>query len=187
MSLVLDHRWEHALIGATVKAASEKCPDCYLGRTAIQKLLYFMKVLGVPMRYTFDIHHYGPFCQSVMSDVEWLITDDVVEDRSQEERYSNYRPGPTWPDLADQYSERLNEHQDVINSICDALSDMSPDTLELIATLDFSFRWVRARGGQGPWREAATEKFKEIKKDKFDDGDVESWYDTLVQAGLIEE
>jgi uncharacterized protein YwgA len=186
MSLVLQHRWEHALIAATVEAASAKCPNCYLGRTAIQKLLYFMNVLGVPMKYTFDIHHYGPFCQSVMSDVEWLLTDDVIADTSQDSRYSNYKPGAGWTELEVQYDDKLTEYRHIINDVCDALSDMSPETLELIATLDFSFRWVRARGGDGPWRQAAIEKFKRIKKNKFEDDEVEGWYDALVEAKLIE-
>lgn len=187
MNLTLNHRWEHALIAATVEAASRKCPDCYLGRTAIQKLLYFMSVLGVPMRYRFDIHHYGPFCPNVMHDVEWLVADGVIEDRSQEERYSNYKPGQGWDELLEQYKEKLDEYRDKIEDVCNALSDLSPETLELIATLDFSYRWVRARGGAGPWKDAAVEKFKSIKKDKFADDQIDLWYGVLVEAGLIEK
>jgi len=186
MSLVLHHRWEHALVAATVEAASKKCPECYLGRTAIQKLLYFMNVLGVPMKYTFDIHHFGPFCQSVRDDVEWLLADDVIADKSQETRYSNYKPGAGWMELEAQYKDKLETYRRIMDDVCNALSDLSPDALELIATLDFSFRWVRARGGRGPWRQAAIEKFKKIKKDKFEDDDIDRWYDALVTAKLIE-
>lgn len=186
MSLVLAHRWEHALIAATVNAAASKNPKCYLGRTALQKLLYFMKVLGVPMRYTFEIHHFGPFCQNVRNDVDWLLADDVLTDQSQDQRYSNYRPDKGWAELESQFAGELGRHQHVVNDVCNALSDMSPNTLELIATLDFSFRWVKARGGQGPWREAAVEKFKSIKKEKFSNAEIQKWYDSLVAARLIE-
>lgn len=186
MSLLLQHRWEHVLIAATVEAASKKCPQCDIGRTAIQKLLYFMKVLGMPMKYSFDMHHYGPFSQDVMNDVECLLADDVIEDKSQETRYSNYRPGPGWAVLEGQYEEKLAEYRHIVDNVCEALSDMSPEALELISTLDFSFRWVRARGGNGPWKEAAIDKFKDIKKDKFTDDEIERWYATLVEAGLIE-
>ncbi len=187
MQLTLTYRWEHALIAATVEAASKKCPNCYLGRTAIQKLLYFMNVLGVPMRYTFDIHHYGPFCPNVMHDVDWLVADDVIADRSSEERYSNYKPSQGWPELSEQYSEKLDEYSEKIQDVCNALSDLSPDALELIATLDFSYRWVRARGGKGPWKTAAIQKFKSIKKNKFGDDDIDAWYGVLVDADLIKE
>lgn len=186
MTLTLEHRWEHALIAATVDAASRSRPDCLLGRTAIQKLLYFMKVLGVPMRYSFDIHHYGPFCANVMHDVDWLLADDVIADRSPQSRYSNYRPGDGWRELSQQYESKLDDHRAQIDEVCNTLCGYPPETLELIATLDFSYRWVRARGGRGPWREAAIEKFKSIKKDKFEDEEVDSWYEGLVDARLIE-
>jgi hypothetical protein len=187
MNLTLKHRWEHALIAATVEAASNKCPDCYLGRTAIQKLLYFMNVLGVPMRYRFDIHHYGPFCPNVMHDVDWLVADDVIKDQSKEKRYSNYQPSQGWRELSEQYKEKLDEYRGKIEDVCNALSDLSPEKLELIATLDFSYRWVRARGGAGPWKDAAVEKFKSIKKDRFDDDKIDASYGVLHEAGLIGE
>jgi uncharacterized protein YwgA len=186
MGLMLVHRWEHALIAATVAAATNRDPGCCLGRTALQKLLYFMKMLGVPMRYTFDIHHFGPFCQKVRDDVDWLLADEVLADQSTDARCSDYRPRNGWNELQTLYVEQLQTHQPIINSVCNALSDLSPNTLELIATLDFSFRWVKARGGPGPWKDAAVEKFRAIKKDKFPDTEIHKWYDSLVAAQLIE-
>ncbi len=53
MSLLLEHRWEHALVAAVIEAAKESCPNCYLGRTAVQKLIYFLNVVGVPMQLRF--------------------------------------------------------------------------------------------------------------------------------------
>lgn len=187
MSLTLPHRWEHALLAATIAEASQKCPGCALGRTTIQKLLYFMNVLGVPMGYDFEIYHYGPFCSSIFSDVEWLMADDIINDESSDERYSNYRPGPNWPTLQQSFRDKLQGHESTIKDVVRAMSDMSPKTLELIATLDFCFRWVRARGGTGPWKDAAIEKFLHIKKDKFGRADIENGYQTLMQAGLLRE
>ena len=187
MTLTLDYRWEHALIAATVEAAKRRCPVCSIGRTAIQKLLYFMNVLGVPMKYSFEIHHYGPFCADIMYDVEWLLEDQVIEDQSHEQgRYSSYVPGAHWSDLSEAFKDQLESHQQLIFSVCDALSDLSPETLELIATLDFCYRWVRARGGCDSRRDAAIEKFKQIKKDKFTDAQIHHWYDVLVKAQLVE-
>lgn len=122
-----------------------------------------------------------------MSDVEWLLADDVIKDTAPQARYSNYKPGPGWSELKDQYADKIEEYNHIIEDVCQALSDLSPEALELTATLDFSFRWVRARGGDGPWRSAAIEKFKQIKKEKFGDEEINGWYDTLVEAGLIEE
>lgn len=186
MTLLLPHRWEHALVAATVKAANEHHPNCTLGRTALQKLLYFMKVLGVPMEYDFDIHHFGPFCSDVGSDVEWLLADDVILDKSDKESSSCYKPGENLDELRQQFSERLGKHSSTIQTICKALGEMSPRSLELISTIDFSYRWVKARGGNGPWKPSVIAKFKEIKKEKFTDEDIEKWYKILVETTLIE-
>lgn len=186
MTLLLPHRWEHALVAATVKATSDRNPNCTLGRTAIQKILYFMKVLGVPMRYDFDIHHFGPFCSEVTSDVEWLLADDVIFDQSEKESASNYKPGRNADELSHKFSDRLDQHSSTIQMVCNALSDMSPRTLELISTIDFSYRWVKARGGIGPWKPCVVQKFKQIKKDKFTDEEIDEWYGVLVDATLIE-
>ncbi len=186
MNLSLEHRWEHALLAETIAKASEKTSS-YLGRTAVQKLIYFMQVLGVPMRYRFEIYHYGPFCSDILQDVEWLIADDVVTDTANEGRYSKYSSGASYNDLRSQYAENLDNYSDQINDVIEAMGDLDPDTLELLATLHFSFRWVKARGGNGPWKELTIAKFKSIKKEKFEDSQIVGWYDTLVEAELIEK
>jgi len=133
MALELEHTWEHALVAATIKAAKEKCPECSLGRIAVQKLVYFLKVMDVPMNYKFDVHHYGPYCQDIASDIEWLIADNIVTD----ERHtlpgnsSSYKTASEFETLSLQFSEKLKGYQPVINSICEALSDLSPKPLEL--------------------------------------------------------
>ncbi len=186
MSLLLEHQWEHALLAAVIEAAKRECPGCYLGRTAIQKLVYFVQVLDVPMRYKFRIHHYGPFCDEVPSALEWLQADSIVEDLSENDRYSNYAPAENWPVLQEKYAKELELNKETIQSVVKAMGGMDPNTLELIATLHYSFRWVQACGGNGPWQNATITKFKEIKKDKFSDDEISHWYDDLVAAELIE-
>ncbi|WP_254509741.1 hypothetical protein [Anatilimnocola floriformis] len=185
MKLVFNHRWEHALLAAVISEAKEKCPGCFLGRTAIQKILYFLNVLGVPMRYDFDIYHYGPFCSSIMADVDWLIADNVITDGSSQGKYSDYRPGPASEELLDKFDSKISEHLPTIQNVVEALGEMSPGDLELIATLDFCYRWVSARGGKGPWKAETVKKFKSIKKDKFTNEEIDHWYGQLVNAELI--
>ncbi|MFC1758150.1 hypothetical protein ACFL2H_05195 [Planctomycetota bacterium] len=186
MPLTLDHRWEHALIAETISRAKKSCPACYTGRTAIQKFLYFMKVRGVPMNYDFEIYNYGPYCSSVSADVEWLQADGVVTDDARQDRYSDYRTTGEANELLRKYSDQLSEQLNTVHSVVDALCGKEPDRLELDATLDFCFRWVRARGGDGPYKEDAIAKFIEIKKNKFEREDIEAAYDSLVNARLIE-
>ena len=73
MSLFLAKTWEHALLAKVVQEAAEitQRQGGFLGRTAIQKIVYFLQVLGVPMRYRFEVFHYGPFCITILGDLEW--------------------------------------------------------------------------------------------------------------------
>ena len=91
MTLQFQHNWERALVAATIAEAAKACPECKIGRTAIQKLVYFMHVLGVPMRYNFEIHHFGPFCSDITSDLDWLMADEIVVNDSLSDDKYNYR------------------------------------------------------------------------------------------------
>ena len=65
MSLQLTGTWEQAVLAATARAAAGHADKGYLGRTALQKIVYFLQISGVPMRYRFDIYHYGPYCDRI--------------------------------------------------------------------------------------------------------------------------
>src|SRR5690606_14018306 len=109
------------LVAAVVEAAKAANPGMYLGRTAIQKLVYFVQVLKVPMQFRFRIHHYGPFCDELPGALEWLEADDVIVDESREPRYSNFAPGKNWPDLKQQFERELVLAQPTIQSVARAL------------------------------------------------------------------
>ncbi len=186
MSLLLPHNWEHALIANVVEVAKHECSKQYLGRTAIQKMIYFLKVMRVPMRFNFRIHHYGPFCDEIASSLDWLQADHIIKDQATSERYSDFTADTNWAELRQRYDVQLSEHYETICSIVKILAPLEPRNLELIATLDFSYRWIRARGGSGPWKDATITKFKEIKKDRFSDQEIEDCYKVLARTDLIE-
>lgn len=185
MSLLFEHTWEHALVAAVVEQAKRSCPECYLGRTAIQKLVYFLQVLEVPMSFNFRIHHFGPYCDDLVSTLDWLQADNIVEDKSNQPKYSDFATDSNWDELKGCYSDRLEQHQPTIETIVSAMGSMDPSTLELIATLHFSFRWVHARGKPGPWKAESIARFKQIKDNKFADSEIDRWYDILVSAELV--
>src|SRR5260370_14748081 len=113
MSLYLTGTWEHALLAKVVSQAAivAQQEGGYLGRTAIQKIVYFLQVLNVPMRYRFDVHHYGPFCDTILGDTEWLVADEVIADSSpNSEKYSKFTPGKACNELIAKYSPKLTEN-----------------------------------------------------------------------------
>jgi uncharacterized protein YwgA len=186
MALLLAEKWEHALLAAIVKEARKTRGSAYLGRTAFQKIAYFLNVLGVPMRYRFDLYHYGPYCDAVTRDIEWLLADHVIEDQSgNREKYSNYRSGPNCEELLALHAAKLDEHRATIQNIVQALVPLEPERQELIATLDYLFRQLRASKDQSPTKEEVLGRFFEVKGGKFPAETVSAAYDSLASAGLL--
>ncbi len=189
MSLYLAKTWEHALLARVVKvaAACAQNEGGYLGRTAIQKIVYFMKALDVPMRYHFDVFHYGPFCADIYGDLEWLMADQVVADSSPDpKKYSKYTPGPACDEIIAKYAEELKKYDESIQSTVKALLPLKPDHLELIATLDYAYRDTRATIGKKPARQKVITRFRDFKGAKFSEPEIAKTYDQLEAAGLLE-
>ena len=189
MSLFLSRTWEHALLAKVVREATAVSQNegGYLGRTAIQKIVYFLQVLNVPMRYRFDVHHFGPFCDSILGDTEWLVADGVIVDSSPNtEKYSKFTVGPANEEFIAKYADKLQEHEDTIRNTVKALLPLKPDHLELIATLDYAFRETSATAGKKPERKAVIARFREFKGEKFSEAEITKTYDQLEEAGLFD-
>jgi uncharacterized protein len=189
MSLLLSTTWEHALLAKVIKeaAAVAQKEGGYLGRTAIQKIVYFLQVLDVPMRYRFDVYHYGPFCASILGDLEWLTADGVVANESPDpKKYSKYVPGPACDEIIAKHAAKLKDCEGAVRSTVKALLPLQPDHLELIATLDYAFRETKATLGKKPTRPKVIARFREFKGKKFSEQDISKTYDQLETAGLLD-
>lgn len=186
MALQLTGTWEQALLAATVRSAGRNS-DGFLGRTALQKILYFLQISGVPMRYQFDLYHYGPYCDAISRDVEWLVADGVLKDASPIPRYSNYQTSDQASELLERHRTGLTKYQETVDTVVKALLPFKPDHLEILATLDYLYRQLRAGGGSGPWKGRVIERFLQVKRDKFPIEDVANTYDSLVDAKLLQE
>jgi uncharacterized protein YwgA len=173
-----------AFLTAIVKAFQTHHPTSYLGRTAMQKLAYFIQALGVPVPCSFGIYTYGPYSDTVSFAVESLLADDVIEDASSNPKYSNYQLGRNAPLVFSNFVEELRPHEAAINRTVKLLGAFSPNDLELIATVHFiARRQVQTTGNAS--KNSVIVEFKSIKKDKFPDEEINIWYDSLVGAGLI--
>ncbi|RYZ88870.1 MAG: hypothetical protein EOP06_10210, partial [Proteobacteria bacterium] len=118
---------EHALLAEIVRLAHEKRlkdgKSGGIGRTALQKIVYFLKVLEVPMRYRFDIYTYGPFCASILTDTEWLEADEAIVDLSENQgKASSYSPGERVDELLELHRDFLNEHKKLVENVVKGLA-----------------------------------------------------------------
>ena len=188
MLLLTDNR-DQALLAMTVEEARNIADEerTYVGRTVVQKAMYFLRTVGVPMNYRFDIYHYGPFCQPILQDVDWLLADSVIIDKSNEpEKYSNYAPGDNLKELLDMHRESIEPYRDTVRAIVSMLIPMGPNRMELFSTLDYIYRQEKAAGRTSGWKEAILPRFKEYKGNKFPPDLVSQTYDIMAKVGLVE-
>lgn len=182
--LVYSNDLRSAFLAAIVETFAAVYPDRQLGRTAMQKLTYFVKVLGVPVPCSFGIYTYGPYSDQVAFTVDSLLADDVIEDRSRKPEYSNYRPGPNSRELLSEFDRDLHPYQGQINIVVEALGKFSPNQLELVSTLHFIAK-RQMQVYKDFSKQSVLGEFKSIKGDKFRDSDVSACYQSLAGARLI--
>lgn len=183
------YKKEHALLTLVVAEAAPltKSKSSFLGRTAIQKIVYFLQREGVPMRYSFDLYTYGPFCQEVLFDMDDLQAMGAVKDSSTDpSKYSNYIVGEKAKHLLDRYSEFVQSVRPMAKPVVELLAPLKPDTLEAVATLDYVFRYIRARGGHGPWKDRVVDRFQEVKPGRFERSRIEKLYDQMASIKLVQ-
>ena len=99
--------------------------------------------------------------------------------------YSAYRLGPNANEILTQFDDDLRPHQDTIDRVIAVLGKFTPNELELVSTLHFIARRQKQIRRRVIEKQAVIEEFKSIKKNKFTDAQIASWYDALSQARLI--
>ena len=175
-----------AYVAAVVELFNKKHPDRYLGRTALQKLLYFAKAMGAPLPFSFEIYTYGPYSDRLSFLVEGMLADETLEDRSPEPgRYSNYRITERGQALLEKYTGCLEPYKAVLDQVVSIFGAFRPDTLELIATLHFLVQQVKREKRVGDLKEEVVGRFLGIKGAKFPEDQVYSCYGALEKSGLI--
>ena len=174
-----------AYIAALVRSFERAHKTGYLGRTALQKLAYFSKELGVPIPCSFEIYTYGPYSDSITFDVDSLLADDVLLDQSRDKKYSNYKLGPAATDFFHAMESDIQTWLPMIDTVVEVFGGFSPQDLELIATLRFVAQRQNTVRMASPTRESVIDEFRQIKKNKFSIDEINSWYDALTNAKLI--
>jgi uncharacterized protein len=182
--LVYSNDLRSAFLAAIVQSFANAYPSGKLGRTAVQKLAYFTKVLGVPVPCSFGIYTYGPYSDQVTFTVASLLADDVIEDKSRTPECSNYKPGPNSQELLSEFADDLDPYEERINRVVTSLGELRPIQLELVSTLHF----IASRQKQiykSFSKDSVVSEFKSIKRDKFRDRDIRECYQSLASAGLV--
>lgn len=157
----------------------------YLGRTAMQKLTYFSKVLGVPVPCSFELYTYGPYSETVTASVESLLADDVLVDTSSTGKYSNYRLSENGMLILGQFQKEIEPYRVRIETLVRVLGKFKPNQLELVATVHFVHQRLKSILSRAPSEAEVIREFKRFKQEKFESKEIKVWYKALAEANLI--
>jgi uncharacterized protein YwgA len=158
----------------------------YLGRTAIQKLCYFAQALGLPLTHHFKVYYYGPFSDELSAAIDMLLASGVLKDASNDPRqYSNFKLGPRAVEVLSAQQETVNKYRPTVERVTSALGKLSPQALELLSTLHFIDRRLKAGGASSPSKEVVIKDFRQVKAEKFSNDQINDAYKAMRQAGLI--
>lgn len=111
------------------------------GKTAIMKFAYLLQTLyDVPFGYEFEIYTYGPFSQTVMSDLEFAEFSDYIDIKPiQYDSYSGYCIDETsdGKECAAKNHEFLDCYESQILKVLDFFGNKNAKQLELYSTVVF--------------------------------------------------
>lgn len=173
-----------ALVAYIVKKYNE-VSTVPLGRTILQKVCYFSKHSGVPLRYDFEIYNYGPYSQELYFEVADFKVDDLLIDASSEEKQSVYKPGKKANALIKKYQVEIDKYKDNIDKVIGMFRKIKPVDFELYATVHYLYSSLTKYYSEPPDIKTLVKKLKEIKGGKFTSATIENAYKELKRVGLV--
>jgi uncharacterized protein YwgA len=185
MYLLFSNDLRSAYVTEVVKSFKSLNPSGYLGRTALQKLVYFCKAVGVPIPCSFEIYNFGPYSEEVTRSATALLADEALQDLSHTGKYSSYTVGENANEFSNEFLDETEGYRPKIDSIVQVLGPSKPETLELVATLHFVNARQKGISGSRPAKESVMAEFRSIKGNKFSEGDIASWYHWLEESHLL--
>jgi hypothetical protein len=80
----------------------------------------------------------------------------------------------------------LEPYRKMITTVVQNLLPLEPNHLELLATLDYLYRQLKAGGEVGPWEDRVIDRLFQVKRGQFPLEEVRAAYESMVRAGLAE-
>jgi len=119
-----------------------------MGHTLLQKLFYLLQHgEGVNLGYKFKLHYYGPYCEDLWSDLNYLDDQNVVKVIPSESGYGyEITSGSASDDILKRFDSSLAPK---IEKMLDLLGNEPVRRLEALATTHFVYRELQNRGQAG--------------------------------------
>jgi O-acetyl-ADP-ribose deacetylase (regulator of RNase III) len=120
-----------------------------VGRTMLQKIVYFATVAGLPTGLEFVRGSYGPFAPDLKAAVGRMQNNGILTEQS-DGRVIEMRSGPALTDALVSYSDHLAEWSDLIDRLVDLAARFDTKGAEVAATVHFAAGQLRNQLGHSP-------------------------------------
>ena len=145
-----------------------------LGKTQVQKLVYFAQQSGVPLGYEYEIYHYGPYSFELSHDLGSLDSLGVLNVES--------NPAGFGFDISvGKFAERFKveaKYQKKIEKVTKQFGLNTAAQLEVMATVHFVHSVIREKVAAGKVRAEVIQKVRALKP-RFTDTFIKNCYSDL--------
>jgi len=158
------------------------------GKVALQKLLYFVKEVGVPIEANYFMHIFGPFSLDIANRYRVFTTKGILV-KSQENWGESFIAGENTEEIKNTGRDFLNLYQEKIDFVLNKVGELYPIDLELYATIHYIIK-EHVTKGQRINEIKEVEVVREVvaeKGPKFRESDVKKCYSDIMKWFLQEE
>jgi O-acetyl-ADP-ribose deacetylase (regulator of RNase III) len=160
-----------------------------VGRTAFQKVAYFLTVAGVPTGLEYVRGSYGPFSPGLKAIIARLVNNGLVDESDNDGRFVMV-PGPTYKDARDRYLDQLRRWVPEIERVADLMLRLpSTKDVELAATALFAARELAAQNSAKPSESevlAAVMEWKKRRRPSIDEQEAANAIRHLAMLGWLD-
>jgi O-acetyl-ADP-ribose deacetylase (regulator of RNase III)/uncharacterized protein YwgA len=134
-----------------------------IGRTTFQKIAYFATDSGLPTGLHYVKGSYGPFASELKALITRLVNNGLLREE-QLGRMFAVRPGPTYQDASQVFTEDLKQWEPIVDRLVDLFLRMPTLQAEVAATVLFAARSLAAKSMTKPSEVDVLEEVKRWKQ-----------------------
>ncbi|MHB1461517.1 MAG: hypothetical protein ACYC1M_09575 [Armatimonadota bacterium] len=180
----IDVPWHrYALISEMADELQGK--SAQFGKTVLEKMVYLLQVLyGVDCGYDYSLYTYGPFCQELLGDLDYVESLGGVMISHGVFGGYDIKPGAKKDTIVKLGREFIEKHQACLHKVIDKFGSYSAKELELRSTIVYADRDIIRSSKNDMSRSEFIQLVQQIKS-HFDLEQIGEACDQLVVNGFI--
>ncbi len=163
------------------------------GKKAIQKLVYFLKEVGLPVRFRFQWDKFGPYSQELAYYIDDLVAEGLVKSspttiRLPQHQAEGVQYNFSVTEKGGEILSEVNLSRDETAKIQEVLKlvrEVSPQNLELYASVHYLVKFYSTKSESMRFPEGLDDLMDLYKPGRFTSQQVKAVYHILKQHGLL--